>query len=98
MKSPLALILPCILCLPWFVSAAELAPALGKRGKLLLEEKFDGTALPKGWNMNRNRKPVQVEIGQDVVVHGDLIFEHAVELKLHETARVGKIIGEYVQD
>ena len=50
----------------------------------------------KGWSMNHRRKPVQVEIGQDVVVHGDLIFEHAVELKLHDSARVGEIIGEEV--
>ena len=51
-----------------------------------------------GWSINKRRKPVRVEIGQDVVVHGDLIFESAVELKLHDTAKVGKIIGEYVQD
>ena len=38
-----------------------------------------------------------MEIGQDVVVHGDLIFEHAVELKLHDTARVGEIIGDDVE-
>ena len=52
----------------------------------------------KGWSVNKRRKPVQVEIGQDVVVHGNLIFESAVELKLHDTANVGEIIGEYVQD
>jgi DUF4097 and DUF4098 domain-containing protein YvlB len=45
----------------------------------------------RGWSMNKRHKPVHVEIGQDVVVHGDLIFEHAVELKLHDTARVGEI-------
>ncbi len=52
----------------------------------------------KGWSINKRRRPVRVEIGQDVVVHGDLIFESAVELKLHDTANVGEIIGEYVQD
>ena len=52
----------------------------------------------KGWIMNKRRKPVHVEIGQDVVVHGDLIFESAVELKLHDSANVGEIISEYVQD
>jgi len=51
---------------------------------------------PGGWSINKRQKPVYVEIGQDVVVHGDLIFEHAVELKLHDTARVGEIIGEEV--
>ena len=52
---------------------------------------------PNGWNHNKRRKPVRVEIGKDVLVHGDLIFEHAVELKLHDTARVGEIIGEDVE-
>ena len=51
----------------------------------------------KGWSMNNRRKPVHVEIGQDVVVHGDLIFESAVELKLHDTAKVGEIIGDEVK-
>jgi hypothetical protein len=50
-----------------------------------------------GWSFNKRRKPVRVEIGENVIVHGDLIFEHAVELKLHETARVGEIIGDDVE-
>ena len=52
---------------------------------------------PKGWNGSRQRKPVQVEIGKDVLVHGDLIFEHPVQLKIHDSARVGDIIGEQVE-
>ena len=51
----------------------------------------------KGWNSNKQRKPVRVEIGENVVIHGDLIFEHAVELNLHGTARVGEIIGDEVK-
>lgn len=51
----------------------------------------------KGWNSNKWRKPIRVEIGEDVVIHGDLIFEHAVELNLHDTARVGEIIGDEVE-
>lgn len=51
----------------------------------------------KGWSITKRRKPVHVEIGENVVVHGDLIFESPVELKLHETARVGEIIGEEVE-
>ena len=51
---------------------------------------------PGGWGWSHRQKPVKVEIGQDVVVHGDLIFEHPVELSLHETARVGEIIGDEV--
>jgi len=51
---------------------------------------------PRGWSINSRHKPVRVEIGKDVLVHGDLIFEHAVELELHDTARVGEIIGDEV--
>ena len=51
----------------------------------------------KGWSSNKRRKPVRVEIGEDVIIHGDLIFEHAVELKLHDSARVGEIIGDEVE-
>jgi DUF4097 and DUF4098 domain-containing protein YvlB len=50
---------------------------------------------PHGWN-NKRRNPVKVEIGENVQVHGDLIFEHAVELKLHNSAKVGEIIGDEV--
>ena len=53
---------------------------------------------PKSWwGSNNRRKPVRVEIGENVIVRGDLVFEHAVELKLHETARVGEIIGDEVE-
>jgi hypothetical protein len=31
------------------VVAADLEPTLGSKGRLLLEEKFDGDKLPKGW-------------------------------------------------
>ncbi len=31
---------------------AALEPTLGKKGKLLLEENFEATALPKGWTKN----------------------------------------------
>ena len=51
----------------------------------------------KGWTLNKRRKPVHVEIGQDAVIHGDLIFEHAVKLKLDDSARVGEIIGDEVE-
>jgi len=53
---------------------------------------------PKGWwGSNNRRKPVRVEIGENVIVRGDLVFEHAVELQLHESARVGEIIGDDVE-
>ena len=51
----------------------------------------------KGWNLHKRSKPIRVEIGQDVIVHGDMIFEQPVELKLHDTARVGEIIGDKVK-
>ncbi len=64
---------------------------------------LDGTVVegnvrvrePQGWSSSR-RKPVTVEIGEGVQVLGDLIFEHAVELRLHDSARVGEIIGDKV--
>ena len=34
------------------LAAAGLEPTLGKKGKLLLEEKFEGDAVPMGWNKN----------------------------------------------
>jgi DUF4097 and DUF4098 domain-containing protein YvlB len=51
---------------------------------------------PGGWSFGKRNKPVHVEIGQDVVVRGKLIFEQPVELKLHDSAKVGEIIGDEV--
>lgn len=50
---------------------------------------------PRGWSSHRN-KPVKVEIGENVQVMGDLVFEQPVELKLHPSARVGDVIGDEV--
>jgi hypothetical protein len=44
------LLLISLLTLP--AVADDLKPALGKLGTLLLEEKFDGSEMPKGWNAN----------------------------------------------
>jgi hypothetical protein len=41
------------------VIAAGVEPVLGKRGALLLEEKFDGAALPKGWVKNTGELAVR---------------------------------------
>lgn len=38
--------------------AADLTPSLGKKGKLLLEEKFDGSAVPKGFAVNTGKLSV----------------------------------------
>ncbi|MEI7729788.1 MAG: family 16 glycoside hydrolase [Verrucomicrobiota bacterium] len=35
--------------------AADLEPTLGKKGTLLLEEKFDGTEVPKTWRANTGK-------------------------------------------
>ncbi|MEQ2010239.1 MAG: hypothetical protein ABMA26_25930 [Limisphaerales bacterium] len=40
------------------VLAADLEPKLGKRGVLLMEEKFDGKELPKNWNKNTGKLTV----------------------------------------
>lgn len=53
MKIPtgiLASVLFVFLALP--LAAAGLEPTLGKKGKLLLEENFEGDAVPNGWNKN----------------------------------------------
>jgi hypothetical protein len=39
--------------------AAELEPTLGKKGKLLLEEKFETAALPAGWTRNTGELSVR---------------------------------------
>lgn len=52
---------------------------------------------PGGWGFNHRNRPVKVEIGEDVVVRGNLVFEHAVELTLADSAKVGEIIGNEVE-
>lgn len=49
MRSLLFLV-PFVLASGQLGSAADLQPTLGKKGKILLEERFDGNQLPKGWN------------------------------------------------
>ena len=45
---------PLLLCVVSILPllAADPEPVLGEKGKLLLEEKFAGDAVPKGWNKN----------------------------------------------
>ena len=56
MKHPagiLALVAFALLALPLSALAATAPePTLGKKGRLLLDEKFDGDAVPKGWTKN----------------------------------------------
>jgi hypothetical protein len=41
------------------IHAADLTPQLGTKGKLLLEEQFDGPAVPKGWVANTGALAIQ---------------------------------------
>ena len=67
-------------------------------------ELLDGTVVegnvlvkkPWGWS-SEDRKPVKVELGRDVQVKGDLIFEQPVRLKIHESASFGEMIGEDIE-
>jgi hypothetical protein len=40
----------CLIALP--LSGADVEPALGRKGRLLLEETFDAATLPAGWTRN----------------------------------------------
>jgi hypothetical protein len=52
-------------------SAAELQPTLGSKGKLLLEEKFDGNTVPKGWNKNTGK----ISVSDGVFHAGEIASE-----------------------
>lgn len=55
--SPL-LVASAALLLTSSAPGAELEPKLGKKGALLLEEKFDGKEVPKNWNRNAGKLTV----------------------------------------
>jgi hypothetical protein len=65
---------------------------------------LDGTVVegnvlvkkPWGWSSGE-RKPVKVELGRDVQVKGDLIFEQPVRLKIHDTASFGEMTGDDIE-
>lgn len=62
MKRALSLLL-ALSCLSIFPAlAADLEPTLGKKGKLLMEQNFDGPEVPKGWNANTGS--LRIEAGQ----------------------------------
>ena len=50
-----------------------------------------------GW-FNTNKKVPEVHIGDDVVVNGDLIFKKKVKLYVADSAQVGEIVGEDIED
>ena len=50
-----------------------------------------------GW-FNTNKKVPEVYIGDDVVVNGDLIFKKKVKLYVADSAKVGEIVGEDIED
>lgn len=47
------------------------------------------------WFGGNQRKPV-VSIGANAQVNGDLVFEREVELNVHDSARIGKVVGATV--
>jgi hypothetical protein len=52
-----------------------------------------------GWfNFGSKSKPPRVEIGANAVVVGELRFEREVELVVHPTAKIGRVIGDVVSD
>jgi DUF4097 and DUF4098 domain-containing protein YvlB len=50
------------------------------------------------FNFGSKNKPPRVEIGANAVVLGELRFEREVELIVHPTAKIGKVIGDVVRD
>lgn len=53
---------------------------------------------PRGFNWkNKKPKPNRIVIGADTVIHGDLYFERAVELTVHPSATIGRVIGNEVE-
>ena len=63
------------------------------RGGILVEK-------PQGswfnWGTSTRKVP-RVEIGANAVVEGTLVFEHEVQLFVHESAKIGKVSGATVQ-
>ncbi|MGE3731670.1 MAG: hypothetical protein AB7F83_14105 [Lysobacterales bacterium] len=50
----------------------------------------------RGWNWFGTQRRPQITIAADAVV-GDMIFEHEVELRVHPSARIGRVEGATVQ-
>ena len=46
---------------------------------------------------NRGNSPFKVDIGRDVQLMGDVIFEKPVRLKIHQSTSFGEMIGEDVE-
>lgn len=56
-------------------------------GGILIEE-------PSGWNFSwKQNRPPRVVIGENAVVGGELRFEREVELHVHESAKIGPVVG-----
>ena len=51
----------------------------------------------RGWFSWGEEKKPRVVIGANAVVEGELVFEREVELFVHETAKVGRIVGAQAQ-
>lgn len=53
---------------------------------------------PKGswFSFGSKNRPPRIEIGANAVVEGELRFEREVELVVHPTAKIGRVVGEVV--
>jgi hypothetical protein len=67
---------PLLCAVALSASAADIEPTLGKKGASLLEEKFDGDTLPKGWNINTGK----------VTVSGGTLHASELESNMHAGA------------
>lgn len=81
---PALLLLSAILLAAFPVSAAELEPKLGRKGALLMEEKFDGKDIPKGWTRNAGKLTVAdgvLKAGEVAADKHAAAFRHALPLR-----------------
>ncbi|MES2692454.1 MAG: hypothetical protein V4773_03200 [Verrucomicrobiota bacterium] len=65
-------------------AAPDAEPTLGKRGKLLLEEKFEGSAVPAGWTKNTGKLEIHGGSLRSIEVAADnhaAAFRKALPLK-----------------
>ena len=68
----------------------ELSDGAHVRGNIHIKKKNDS-----GWSWNKD-EPLKVHICSTCVVDGELRFERAVELRVDEGAKIGKVIGDEV--
>jgi hypothetical protein len=60
------------------------------------DSRVDGGIRVKEEHSNMNRRPL-ITIGPGAKVDGELVFERDVELRVHTTAKIGKVTGASVE-